>query len=194
MRCLDELVTRQINTVQSQFLVLAVEESETARELEIFGRFGPELRLSAIYSRLGRIHRTKAGSLAARQSKGVEELLVAVVIMEDREIKGGSPLPELQLGADLVGIELLRLGEGELCRRIEGLSVEGCSAVPPGEACVEQRLIVWLPVDAHLTTGVVVVVLARRIDAARRTKEARILCVGNPCNVRNRLRPKRRAG
>jgi len=82
--------------------------------------------------------------LAAGQRKGVEELLVAVAVMKDREIKRGSPLPELQLGADLVRIELLRLGEGELCRRIEGLSVEGCSAVPLGEACVEQRLIVWL--------------------------------------------------
>ncbi len=194
MGCLDELVTGQIDTMQGEFLILGVEEPETARELDICGNLGPELHLGAIDPRPGRVRGAQAGPLAAGQRKGVEELLVAVAVMKDREIKGGSPLPELQLGADLVRIELLRLGEGELCRRIEGLSVEGCSAVPLGEACVEQRLIVWLPVDAHFTAGVVVVVLERRIDAARRTIEARVLCVGTPGNVRNRLSPQRRAG
>src|SRR5580704_19463620 len=147
--------------MQGKFLILGVEESETARELDVVGSLGPELHLYAIDPRLGRVHSAKAGSLAAGQRKGVEELLVAVVVMKDREIKGGSPLPKLQLGTDLVRIELLRLGEGEFCRRIEGLSVEGCSAVPLGEACVDQRLIVWLPVDAHFTAGVVVIVIER---------------------------------
>src|SRR5579862_4567533 len=124
--------------MQRQLLVPGVEVPEAAGELDILRCLGTELELGAIDSRLGRVSGAEARSLASGQRKGVEELLVAIIVVKDCHIERRPPLPELDLGASLVRVESLGLSEGELCRRIECLSVEGSSAVPLAEVCVDQ--------------------------------------------------------
>src|SRR5579859_2181887 len=179
--------------MQRQLLVSGVEKPEAAGQLEVLRRLGPELELGTVDPRLRRVCGAKPRPLPPRQCKRIEELLVAIVVVKDRNIEGRPPLPELELAAGLVRIEPLRLSEGELCRRIECLPVEGGAAIALAKVCVNQYLLRRLPVDTHLTAGVAVIVLERWIDSTRRPNGARVPRVGEPGHVGNCLRPKRGA-
>ena len=160
--------------MQCEFDVLAAHQAEAREDLEVSGCLGPELELRAVDARPRRIDSVEQGTADARQREGIEELLILVVVVEGRHVEHGVPVPEFRLQPELVGGELLRIGEGELTRIVVGLAVEGHPAVALADARVGEQALTWLPVEADLAADVIRVLAEFGYHPLRLRRDARL--------------------
>src|ERR1700687_5696293 len=101
----------------------------------------------------------KAAAGAARQRERVEELLVLVVVVEDRDVELAAPVPQVRLHSDLDRVELFRSREVRLLGEVERLSVERSATVTLAETQIGQYVVDGLPVGAGLETDIGVVLV-----------------------------------
>src|ERR1700688_2470809 len=132
----------------------------------------------------------KAAAGAARQRERVEELLVLVVVVEDRDVELTAPVPQVRLQSDLDRVELFRSREVRLSREVERLSVERSTAVTLAEIHVGQNDVAGLPVGARLEADIGVVLI--QIEGRPLGRQCRLVAGESRRQGAYRLRPEGR--
>src|SRR3990167_5166390 len=103
-------------------------------ESQPVARTDGQLGLTAIDTGFGNVEQC----LCSRRRIDIDELLVAIVVIEASDIERDLAVSELCLGSHLVGRDLLRLGDRQLGRIKEGLSVETRRTIAPADACIDK--------------------------------------------------------
>lgn len=68
--------------MQGELLVLAAQQPQARADLQIMRRPEPQFKFGTVHTGFGRVNGMKAGAGTARKQESIEELLVAIIIME----------------------------------------------------------------------------------------------------------------